>query len=294
MIATWGWKKGCDGFVARFLALSASIFNDPLLWGREEYCRVRAAVDLCGMATFGKRRFEEGDVCLDLQVRETRPLSVRFLMHRWGWRSTATVSRFLSALETRTGTLTKHRTTQIGNTYLIGERLLALCGETPNETRTETPNETPNETKKKKDSRKIEYTPPPTGEGAVAPDETAWSEQGGVIVPQPNGAGMTAAILIGAWIRWRTEHGLPRPSQSEIAKQGKFAARICRDNDPQHIVAAFVGIQSLTPHGEPFNQPWDMGTLREKFTRARDNVMNHPQVRAAQEDADLLDMLEDL
>lgn len=281
--------------MARFLALSASVFTDPLLWDRSEYCHLRAAVDLCGLASFAKRDFDEDGVSLKLQVRETRPLSMRWLMRRWGWRSTATVARFLSSLETRTGTLTKHRATRIGNTYLVGERLLALCGETPRETRTETGGETPNETIVKKEKKKVQKnTPLPTGEGAEAPDENAWSERGGVIVPEPNGRGMTTGVLIGAWLRWRTEHGLPRPSQGEIAKQGTFAGRICRDHTPEHIVAAFAGIQTLTPHGPPFNQPWDLGTLREKFTRARDNVMNHPDVVAAKEKADLDAMLEGL
>lgn len=150
--------------MARFLALSASVFTDPLLWDRAEYCHLRAAVDLCGLASFAKREFEEDGVSLTLEVRETRPLSVRWLMRRWGWKSTATVARFLSALETRTGTLTKHRTTRLGNTYIVGERLLAICGETLNETRTETPNETPSETKDNKDYQKGLKSSPPTGE----------------------------------------------------------------------------------------------------------------------------------
>lgn len=150
--------------MARFLALSASLFTDPLLWDKTEYCRFRAAVDLCGLASFSKRDFEEHGVELQLEVRETRPLSVRFLMDRWGWKSTATVARFLSSLETRSGTLTKHRTTRLGNTYLVGARLLALCGETPNETPNETGSGTVNETKDKKEEQKVKEGSPPSGE----------------------------------------------------------------------------------------------------------------------------------
>lgn len=150
--------------MARFLALSASLFTDPLLWDKTEYCRFRAAVDLCGLASFAKRDFEEHGVALQLEVRETRPLSVRFLMDRWGWKSTATVARFLSSLETRSGTLTKHRTTRLGNTYLVGVRLLALCGETPNETPNETGFGTANETKDKKEKNKFIRNSPLRGE----------------------------------------------------------------------------------------------------------------------------------
>lgn len=150
----------------RFLALSSSVFTDPLLWGGREYSHLEAAIDIAGMASFASRVFDEQGVYLDLEVRETRPLSVRFLMKRWGWKSTATVARFLSSLETRSGTLTKHRTTRLGNTYLVGTRLLAKCGETPNETPNETGSETPSETKSVEVEKNLKNNSPPTGESA--------------------------------------------------------------------------------------------------------------------------------
>jgi hypothetical protein len=148
----------------RFLALSSTVFTDPLLWGGREYSHLEAAIDIAGMASFASRVFEEQGVRLDLEVRETRPLSVRFLMKRWGWKSTATVARFLSSLETRSGTLTKHRTTRLGNTYLVGCRLLTRCGETSNETPNETGSETPSETKSVEVKKNSKNTSLPTGE----------------------------------------------------------------------------------------------------------------------------------
>lgn len=259
------WRRG-------FLALSASVFTDPLLWDRREYCPLRAAIDLCGMASFAKRDFEEKGVALKLEVRETRPLSTRFLMERWGWKSTATVARFLSSLETRTGTLVKHRTTRLGNTYLVGERLLALCGETPNETANETPNETVSETKVKKiennDLQNVEKgNPLPTGVGET---RARVREDTALVLAEPAaGARVTGAQLFEQWVATRAVP--PSPARPQL----RAAEEIARRYTPDQIRLAVMGM----PYVWPFNkgEPWDLVKLLEKFSDATEASKNHPE-----------------
>ena len=134
-----------------FLALPRAIFASSAWKEKRQFSTFEAMVDLAGLASFSAREYDYKGTMLHLELRETPPLSVRFLMQRWGWKSTATVSRFVADLM-ETGGLVQNskRNTErntIPNTYFVGRCILACISETPNETSIGTPNET----KEKKD-----------------------------------------------------------------------------------------------------------------------------------------------
>ncbi len=78
------------------------------------------------------------------------------------------------------------------------------------------------------------------------------------------------------WIELRAE----RPPRGIIAKQAKAGARLAEAHTRQDIMRAMVGIDGIFPHSkESKGEPWDLFDLEQRFSKAYDGFMNHPEVR---------------
>jgi len=166
------------------MALPRAIFASAAWKEKREFSTFEALVDLAGLASFSARDYDYKGTLVALEARETPPLPVRFLMQRWGWKSTSTVSRFVSEL-VADGRLVQNSKRNTGtnglpNTYFVGVAILACLSGTPNETSIRTPIGT--------QQKKVEEEgTPPTGESRGGPSANGTAKRKRAVpIPLPD------------------------------------------------------------------------------------------------------------
>ena len=87
---------------------------------------------------------------------------------------------------------------------------------------------------------------------------------------------------------WETRIG-QRVASSDRRRHASIARKIADGHSAQDIVLAFLGIGQLFPHSN--GEPWDLFDLDRKFTKAVAKARDHPELRAAQREAELMDLL---
>lgn len=93
--------------------------GDPFWNESRAFSRFEAWLDLQQLAAWGAHPFQcEGGEVIHRRVGETPPLSIRYLMKRWGWGSKKTVTAFLDRLHQRRQ-VRKCQHTKDGDTYHI-------------------------------------------------------------------------------------------------------------------------------------------------------------------------------
>jgi hypothetical protein len=98
---------------------------------------------------------------------------------------------------------------------------------------------------------------------------------------------MSAAELIQAW-----GNSLPeRPTEAERRKQKWVARKLTKEHTRDELVQAMVGMTALFPHCPPpngRNEPWDLGDLERKFSKAKAKALDHPDLKAMRAEAEFM------
>lgn len=103
-----------------------------------------------------------------------------------------------------------------------------------------------------------------------------------------SGDRVSGAQVLHAWLSMQ-----PRQlSRGERERFGGVAKRLADQHAPVEIAAGFVGMGQIAPHCAPFNEPWDLIQLQQKFSRAAAAALNHPALKAQREQDDLERALE--
>lgn len=76
---------------------------------------------------------------------------------------------------------------------------------------------------------------------------------------------------------WIDRQAIP-PDAQEKKKQAGKAKQICDKHNRRDIALAFKGMAQVYPYSN--GEPWDLFDLDRKFTKAKQAVVNHPEIQA--------------
>jgi hypothetical protein len=238
-------------------------------------CPRFAWVDLIGLATHVAFQKSVKMNLVQLQRGEFIA-SLRFLAKRWEW-SKNRVARFLHVLEVR-GQLRTVSETPGGTVYRV---VNYDTYQKPWDSERDTEGTAEGQPRDSQGTNTIhsnshQFTEEADPQVGIFPESE---------VPT-NGQAMKPNQLLAEWIKRQPLE----PDGQEKGKQAGKAKQICSKHSRMDIIQAFNGMGQLFPYSE--GEPWDLFDLDRKFTKAKQAVMNHPQVQGMKRKQELAQELE--
>jgi hypothetical protein len=224
-------------------------------------CPRFAWIDLIGLATHEPY---EKSVKMNLVRLERGEFlaSVRYLAKRWDW-SKNKVARFLHALDVR-GQLRTVKGTPVGTVYRIVNYDTYQKPWDADGTASGT--ETGQQRDKDNTQNTQQRSKDADAQGRIFSDLDVGTEDNGQ---------MKANELLGVWI---DRQAVP-PDSKEKSRQAGKAKHICKAHSREDIAAAFNGMNQVYPYSK--GESWDLFDLERKFSKAKQAILNHPEIRAA-------------